>query len=168
MRKIKFNKNFSSNFNSTLNTRVKSYFNNKQLSPFANGWLFIKIIIIYIIYFSLYTLLIFDFVQKQYIILVIMLFGLTSALIGLNVSHDAVHRALFRSSLWNRIFSYSFDMIGMSSYIWKLKHTKHVKRRNTKKRSTKQRTACSPQTQVTSSLPYDPLILPDMHESSTK
>lgn len=122
MRKTKFNKNFSSNFYSTLNTRVKSYFKSNQLSPYGNTGLFLKIILFYIIYFFLYTCLVFDLIQKQYIMFVVILFGLTSALIGLNVSHDAVHKALFRSSLLNRIFSYSFDMIGMSSYIWKLKH----------------------------------------------
>jgi linoleoyl-CoA desaturase len=48
--------------------------------------------------------------------------GFSSMLIGVNIGHDAVHGALFRKKWLNKATSYSFDLIGISSYLWYLKH----------------------------------------------
>lgn len=51
-----------------------------------------------------------------------LLLGVASFLLGVNVGHDAVHHALFKSHSLNRLASLSFDVIGISSYMWRLKH----------------------------------------------
>ena len=48
--------------------------------------------------------------------------GFSSMLIGVNIGHDAVHDALFRKKWMNKTLSHSFDIIGISSYLWYLKH----------------------------------------------
>jgi linoleoyl-CoA desaturase len=48
--------------------------------------------------------------------------GISSMLVGINIGHDAVHQALFAEKKWNDLAGFSFDLIGISSYTWKLKH----------------------------------------------
>jgi len=39
-----------------------------------------------------------------------------------SVMHDANHSALTRSTRWNRVFGYSADLLGASSWLWRFKH----------------------------------------------
>lgn len=50
------------------------------------------------------------------------LVGLFTALVGFNFSHDVMHGAYFSTPLWNRLWSYFFDINGTSSYVWKVTH----------------------------------------------
>jgi linoleoyl-CoA desaturase len=43
-------------------------------------------------------------------------------LVGVNIAHDAIHGALFRKKWKNTLAGFSFDLIGISSYSWRLKH----------------------------------------------
>lgn len=48
--------------------------------------------------------------------------GLAMAGIGFNLSHDALHGA-YSSRRWvNRVLGYSFDLMGASSYMWRITH----------------------------------------------
>jgi linoleoyl-CoA desaturase len=49
-------------------------------------------------------------------------FGVIQALMGFNISHDALHGALSASAKINRGFGYFFDWNGESSYVWKKTH----------------------------------------------
>jgi len=39
-----------------------------------------------------------------------------------SVMHDANHAAFTRSARWNRVFGYSADLLGASSWLWRFKH----------------------------------------------
>lgn len=54
----------------------------------------------------------------------IIIFTFTGLLWGFNIAHDASHNALFRSKKHNYWFLRAFDMIGMSGYLWTIKHVK--------------------------------------------
>lgn len=48
--------------------------------------------------------------------------GIAMAGIGFNLSHDALHGA-YSSKRWlNRLLGYSFDLLGASSYMWRITH----------------------------------------------
>jgi len=51
--------------------------------------------------------------------------GLCIAATGLNVAHDALHSTLYPNRHINRIFGYSMDIVGSSSYLWKINHGAH-------------------------------------------
>ena len=53
------------------------------------------------------------------------LLGAASALIGLNVQHDANHGAASKSPLINEILGFGADMIGGSKYTWIEQHWTH-------------------------------------------
>ena len=122
MRKAKFHGASKTGFYPILQRRVRAYFLESQKSAFADKFTLFKILLIFILYFSIYFILILDLLPVEYVLPGILIFGFSNALIGLNVSHDAIHNALFKSSRLNAIFAYSFDLIGISSYVWKLKH----------------------------------------------
>lgn len=48
--------------------------------------------------------------------------GLLVVMIFLNLIHDAVHGAIFKSKFINELYVYLFDMMGANSFIWKQRH----------------------------------------------
>ncbi len=51
--------------------------------------------------------------------------GLAMAGIGFCIMHDANHGAYSRSHIVNRLAAHSLDLIGGSSYVWRVKHLAH-------------------------------------------
>lgn len=51
--------------------------------------------------------------------------GLAMAGIGFCIMHDANHGAFARTRLVNRLAAHSLDVIGGSSYVWRVKHLAH-------------------------------------------
>lgn len=49
-------------------------------------------------------------------------FGLASAGLGFNVMHDAIHGGYSNRSRVNRIFGWSGEVVGLSSFIWRQQH----------------------------------------------
>lgn len=122
MRKTKFKNTEINSFYKTVNKQVIEYFKSNKLSKYANHGMILKIIICLSLYFSFYVLIMLDILPPFYQGICVLLFGISCALIGFNISHDASHGALFSSKRLNKLFSYSFELIGISSYAWHLKH----------------------------------------------
>jgi linoleoyl-CoA desaturase len=122
MRKARFTNEGSTLFYKILSTRVNEYFLTRKISKHANRWMITKIFICITLYLFSYMIIILDFLPAQYLIIFILLFGFSCALVGFNIAHDASHGALFSSRRLNVLFSYSFEMIGISSYAWHVKH----------------------------------------------
>lgn len=120
MRKAKFKSDPPGSFFHQVHGRVKNYF--AHTSPYANATMRLKLIVFFLLYVGLYACILSGRFTGGWLISLVILAGTSQALIGLNVAHDAVHDALFASRQLNRLFSYSFELIGMSSYVWKLKH----------------------------------------------
>lgn len=51
-----------------------------------------------------------------------LLLGLASLLLIFNFGHDASHGALFKDQRLNKLFSYTFNLVGSNEYSWHLKH----------------------------------------------
>ena len=75
-------------------------------------------------YFGLYSLLLFGLVPFPYSLLVWAGFGFAMLLISLNIGHDASHGSFSSNSKVNAVFSYVFELIGTSSYLWGIMHNK--------------------------------------------
>lgn len=48
--------------------------------------------------------------------------GTSMFLFGLTLAHDASHGSLSRSERWNRVFSYAYDAVGVSSWVTNFNH----------------------------------------------
>lgn len=51
-----------------------------------------------------------------------LLLGICSALIGFNICHDAIHGSFSANTNVNKIFSFVFNLIGASPYVWNITH----------------------------------------------
>ena len=92
--KVTFNTNQSPEFFSTLNTRVNDYFENKNISRYANTAMWIKSIIIILLYIIPWFYLIFGSIENLWMHYILWcLMGLGMVGIGLAIMHDANHGA---------------------------------------------------------------------------
>ncbi|OYU94435.1 MAG: acyl-CoA desaturase [Bacteroidetes bacterium B1(2017)] len=122
MAKIKFN-NSNALFFNTLRQRVDQYFEDKHIAHTGNFRLYLKTIILVSILVACYTTLVFFTPTNGWISLAICaIMGFDMAAIGFNVMHDGAHGS-YSSKKWiNNIMSYSLNVLGGSSMMWKQKH----------------------------------------------
>ncbi len=122
MAKIKFN-NSNALFFNTLRERVDLYFSEKHLKPTGNFKLYLKTIILTSILVATYTTLVFFTPSNGWLSLALCaLLGFDMAAIGFNVMHDGAHGSYSTKKWINNIMSYSLNVLGGSSMMWKQKH----------------------------------------------
>ncbi|MEO6705593.1 MAG: acyl-CoA desaturase [Ginsengibacter sp.] len=120
--RVKFAKATDPDFYSTLNKRVEEYFTNNKLSKNANPMMIFKTIFFLAVPITTYLVLIINSnpLFVQFILWIVL--GFFTAFIGLNISHDAIHGALSKHKLMNKMLSYTFNIIGANAYMWGIMH----------------------------------------------
>lgn len=106
----------------TLRNRVDEYFQSTGQSRHANGAMIFKIAVLFGTLISAYLCLMLITLPGWAMLTLAVLIGFTSALIGLNVCHDAIHGSLFKSSKWNKFFGLTFNFVGANAYVWSITH----------------------------------------------
>ncbi|UKJ05990.1 fatty acid desaturase family protein [Solitalea lacus] len=119
---IKFKKEGINDFYPTLKQRVNSYFDENQLSRYANMSYFIKIALLVIAFVSTYLNFIFNVESKIEVFLSYIVLGTLVVMIFLNIVHDAAHLAIFKSKKANNVMVYFLEVFGTNNYIWKMRH----------------------------------------------
>ncbi len=118
---ISFNKN-STLFSAALKKEVDAYFTDKQIKLTGSWWLYYKTLVLVAIALFIYILLLSNITPVWVNILLCIVMGLTFAAIGFNVMHDGAHGS-YSSKKWvNDLMSYSLNVMGGSSFLWKVKH----------------------------------------------
>lgn len=120
--RIHFNTKKLPEFYSTLRSRVDEYFVRTDTSKHANGAMIAKIVVILSVYLGTYLLIMLAGLPSWTIFGLALLHGFATALIGLNIGHDAIHGSLFASKSLNEAFGTLFNLIGANDYLWKVKH----------------------------------------------
>ena len=122
MTKIKFN-NSNHIFFTTLRSRVDQYFEEKHIDYTGNLKLYAKTIILVSILFACYITLVFFTPESGWLSLgLCAIMGFDMAAIGFNVMHDGAHGSYSKIKWVNNMMSYSLNLLGGSSFMWKLKH----------------------------------------------
>lgn len=121
---IKFKPAARSAFSADLKARVADYFRQTHQTRHANRAMVIKICTIMTLFIASYGLLLSNFLGLFGMLLSYMVFGFSMVLIAFNIAHDASHHALFKRPALNTLFSYTFNLIGVNSYIWDIKHNR--------------------------------------------
>ncbi len=104
-----------------LNTRVTTYFKENSISRHGNVNLHIKAVILIGLYLLTWvSILVVESIGMLYLLYAIL--GMLTIFVALNVAHDAAHATFSSSSRVNNILLYTFDFLGASGYMWKLKH----------------------------------------------
>lgn len=121
--KLSFNKKHASaEFHADLKERVKLYFLNNKISKFSNGKMVFKTIFILTFYVLSYILLISNQFSPWFLLVLAGVHGFFTALIGLNIAHDAVHNSYSSNKRVNRYLGTLFNILGANDYVWRLSH----------------------------------------------
>lgn len=124
MSKVTFN-NKTSPFFDALRKKIDAYFKEQEIKPTGNFKLYLKTIILVSAAILVYSLLVFVHLPVWASIGGCALMGLTFASIGFNVMHDGAHGSYSNNKTINNLMSYSLNLMGGSSFMWKVKHN-HV------------------------------------------
>jgi linoleoyl-CoA desaturase len=112
-----------SEFSHTLKSRVRDHISEDKQGRFANAAVWMKAILLIAISAVLYLDIIFtpmDFFVRS---ITVIIFSFSTLLLGLNVMHEAAH-GNYSSKPWvNRILALMFDIYGISSDLYVIKHT---------------------------------------------
>lgn len=106
-----------------LKERVQGYFVENKLSTYANGEWWARAVLMIMLFTVPYLALVIS--GPAYPLLGVfccVLMGFGMAGVGMAISHQASHRSVSRRTWVNRLMSLSFNLTGMSDYIWHIKH----------------------------------------------
>ena len=109
-------------FRKELNKRVDAYFQTEKISPRDNFAMYLKTATILGWVIAAWTFTIFGPPIIWMKVLGCILLGLGLAGVGFSVGHDANHGG-YSSKKWvNYILGLTYDVIGVSSYLWRFRH----------------------------------------------
>jgi len=119
---IKFKKGNKDDFFYTLNKRVNNYFRENNLSKKTNAFGYFKAFFFCSVFAILYYLILAPHTGTGLFLLSYALLGFIQICIVLNLGHEAVHSSFSRNRTLNTILAYTFDLLGSSGYLWKMRH----------------------------------------------
>ncbi|MBL8900757.1 MAG: acyl-CoA desaturase [Planctomycetes bacterium] len=107
-----------------LRGAVESYFATRGISPHANAAMVAKSLAMLGLLAVPYALVMSGAVSGLLALLACALMGGAIAGIGFGIGHDALHGAYATRPLWNRVLSFSFELIGANRSFWQLTHNR--------------------------------------------
>lgn len=121
-KKVKFTNANKSAFYATVRSRVDAYFTENNVSTYANGQMWFKAYFFLTGLVGTYLLILTASLSLPLMLLLAIILGMFGAFVGFNVCHDAIHKALSPHLAVNKIFSFVFNLIGASPYVWNICH----------------------------------------------
>ncbi len=122
MEKIKYKKDEADlKFFKELKTAVNDYFKENDIKKTGDWKSFFKALF-FISSYIFIAIAIFFVTELSSLHLCYAALGSLSIFTALNVAHDTAHGTLSSNKKLNQIFLYTFDLLGASGYLWKLKH----------------------------------------------
>ncbi|HYM61769.1 MAG TPA: acyl-CoA desaturase [Thermoanaerobaculia bacterium] len=112
----------ASAFSKALSERVDAYFQDRRISRHANVEMISKTILGLGLFMGTYLWLLTGRLTSPEVIGVYVLHGFAQVYIAFNIAHDANHGAYSKSKRVNRVLGCVFDLVGGSSYMWRLLH----------------------------------------------
>ena len=119
---ITFNKKHPSDFYPVIKQRVREYFLSNNISKHANGAMIFKTTFILSIYVLSYILLVCNIFNLWLLLVLAGIHGFFTALIGLNIAHDAIHSSYSSNKTINKNLGILFNIIGANDYMWNISH----------------------------------------------
>jgi linoleoyl-CoA desaturase len=119
---ISFINSINPEFTKELKGQVDAYFKESKKKPTGDWRIYHKTIVLVAALITLYVLLVFGSLPTWANVLMCGLLGLTFSLIGFNVMHDGGHGSYSDKKWLNNIMGYSLNIMGGSTYLWKVKH----------------------------------------------
>lgn len=118
----KFKNVNQSSFSVVLKQRVNQYFIDNQITPNANGFMYLKTIILLVFWTTCYYWIIFNTFDYPVTYGIWALMGFAIALVTMNIGHDAVHGSYTKNPFLSFLLEQTFNLNGASAYMWKSMH----------------------------------------------
>lgn len=122
MQTVKFSRVDQQQFFQTLRKRVNEYFVDNNIKKTGNFNLYLKTIFMFTLFYLPLIFMAFGLISGWATILGYAVIGLGKAGVGLCVMHDANHGSYSRFPIINNIMSYTMNLLGGSSFTWKMQH----------------------------------------------
>lgn len=119
---VRFNRKDPKHFLRTLRKNVNAYFEDNGIQKTADYRMGLKAAAMFATYLVPLAVVIATAPPAWGVLLAYAIMGLGTAGIGLGVMHDANHGSISRKRWVNKLLSYSMNMIGGSSFTWKIQH----------------------------------------------
>jgi linoleoyl-CoA desaturase len=109
-------------FHNEVKSGVRAYFARTGLSERDSPRMYVKTVVLMLWFGASYGLLAFAATSLWQGALLSLSLAFAMAGIGFSIQHDANHGAYSNNAVVNRVMSFTLDMLGASSYLWRLKH----------------------------------------------
>ncbi len=110
-------------FEKELRRRVDDFFRSTGRRKRGGRQMYVKTAIVLTWFAASYVLLVFAAQTPWQGLPLAVSLGFATAAIGINIQHDAGHRAYSDRGWVNRVMAMTMDLVGGSSYTWQWKHT---------------------------------------------
>lgn len=120
--RIKFKKENQTEFYSVLKKRVDEYFTTNNISKNANTAMVVKSIFIFGSFVGIYLLILSNMFPPAVMLFLAVLIGFFSAMMGINIGHDAIHGSYTNNAKINKVLGLGFNLVGASDYMWNIMH----------------------------------------------
>jgi linoleoyl-CoA desaturase len=122
-RQFKFKQKVTaSGFSRAVSQRVDGYFQDRRISRHANLEMMSKTLLAFVLWIGTYLWLITGRFSSLEVVGVYVVHGFAQLYMAFNIAHDANHGAYSKSRRVNRVLACVFDLVGVSSYMWRLLH----------------------------------------------
>ncbi|RPD39550.1 fatty acid desaturase family protein [Chitinophaga barathri] len=121
---VRFASKGKDGFYDTVKARARAYFDLHNISPYANGQMWVKTAVMLSLYFVPYAFILGDVAGGNVWIFMSFWFlmGLGVSGIGTAVMHDANHGTYSPNKTTNKLISHSLEVIGGYTVNWKIQH----------------------------------------------
>ena len=114
--------NIQNSFHTELKKRVSNYFEEVGKSTTGNYNLFIKAVILMVVFIFTYIHLVFFTPNVFWQVIESIILGGVVAAIGFNVMHDGAHGSFSKYKWVNTLAAFSLNILGGNSFMWNMKH----------------------------------------------
>jgi linoleoyl-CoA desaturase len=111
-----------SDFSQTLALRIDEHFRSSGRSRHADAEMFAKTVLGFALFFATYAWLVWGGLSSWQLVGAYVLHGYVQLFMAFNIAHDANHGAYSANKRVNRLLGCVFDLVGASSYMWRLLH----------------------------------------------
>ena len=121
---VKFIATDNNKFSKTLNKRVNHYFKTNEISKTGDYRIWIKVIVLPLLYLVPFFLLLSNVFVENLIVLygLWILMGIGMAGCGFGIMHDACHGALSKNKSVNNFIGFIINLVGGYALNWKIQH----------------------------------------------
>lgn len=109
-------------FHAELKKRINDYFVTNGISTTGNYKLYIKAVVLLVVFVSTYIHLVFFTPPTIWAFLEMAVLGSAMAAIGFNIMHDGAHGSFSNSPFLNKCAAITLGVLGGSHFMWNIKH----------------------------------------------